>query len=359
VDGEIRYATTPGGARIAWAAYGQGPTVIACPSSAAVAQLARARGSAQPPFTELAIADSARLVVYDCAGTGHSGREVYDYTLDGLVAELQAVADASTPDGTFALLASWATGPAAIKYAVEHPERVGRLLLYQTWAAGHDWHALPGFADYRRSIEGATHEVVASFWARVGGDQRGREAHKRAAAFVDTVEPAVYLAFLDAQCDHDVADLLDEVRVPVWVASGTGSNMLSPDAITRRLAAAIPGAVFAGEVSYWDAEGFASLMRRALLEAPAELAASAAPARPPLHERRRSPALANLSDREREVLCLVAAGHRNAAIAGRLVLAPSTVARHVHNLLMKTGCANRVELAAYAHQAGLTADGAG
>ena len=60
-----------------------------------------------------------------------------------------------------------------------------------------------------------------------------------------------------------------------------------------------------------------------------------------------------LSPREIEVLRLLAAGSTNAEIAEVLVIAPGTVARHVSNMLAKTGLSNRVELATYAADHGL------
>ena len=50
-----------------------------------------------------------------------------------------------------------------------------------------------------------------------------------------------------------------------------------------------------------------------------------------------SPELASLSEREVEVLRLVAAGHSDDEIAGRLVLSPHTVHRHVANIRTKLG----------------------
>jgi DNA-binding CsgD family transcriptional regulator len=60
-----------------------------------------------------------------------------------------------------------------------------------------------------------------------------------------------------------------------------------------------------------------------------------------------------LSEREVEVLRLVAAGKSNAQIADALVIAPATAARHVHNILTKAALSNRAELAAYALRHGL------
>jgi DNA-binding CsgD family transcriptional regulator/tetratricopeptide (TPR) repeat protein len=56
----------------------------------------------------------------------------------------------------------------------------------------------------------------------------------------------------------------------------------------------------------------------------------------------------NLTPREAEVLRLLAIGRGNADIATALEITLSTVATHVHNILTKTGCANRTEAAAYA-----------
>src|SRR5271166_4046130 len=63
----------------------------------------------------------------------------------------------------------------------------------------------------------------------------------------------------------------------------------------------------------------------------------------------------NLTARELEVLRLVAIGRSNADIAIVLEISLNTVASHVHNILVKTGCANRTEAAAYALRRGLQA----
>jgi len=60
-----------------------------------------------------------------------------------------------------------------------------------------------------------------------------------------------------------------------------------------------------------------------------------------------------LTAREREVLALVGTGLGNLEIAERLHLGVTTVKTHVANLMMKTGCANRVRLAVFAVQRGL------
>ncbi len=60
-----------------------------------------------------------------------------------------------------------------------------------------------------------------------------------------------------------------------------------------------------------------------------------------------------LTDREKEVLELVAAGYDNRAIAKSLCLAPGTVKRHLHNILDKLHARSRGEAAAYALRHGI------
>ena len=60
-----------------------------------------------------------------------------------------------------------------------------------------------------------------------------------------------------------------------------------------------------------------------------------------------------LTDRELEVLRLLAAGRSNQRIARDLVVALDTVKKHVTHILGKLGAANRTEAAARARQLGL------
>ncbi len=63
-----------------------------------------------------------------------------------------------------------------------------------------------------------------------------------------------------------------------------------------------------------------------------------------------------LSDREREILDLIAQGHKNPEIAKRLFLSPKTVRNHVSNILHKLQVADRTEAIIRAREAGLGQD---
>jgi NarL family two-component system response regulator LiaR len=62
---------------------------------------------------------------------------------------------------------------------------------------------------------------------------------------------------------------------------------------------------------------------------------------------------ADLTERELEVLRLIAAGDANAAIAEKLVLSEKTVKGHVSNILSKLHMADRTQAAVFAWQRGL------
>jgi len=96
------------------------------------------------------------------------------------------------------------------------------------------------------------------------------------------------------------------------------------------------------------AEGGATIAPRMLPELLRRIGQS----REVLAGRPRSPATP-LSDRELQVLGLIAEGLTNQEIADRLVLSPTTIKTHVQNILQKLDVSDRTQAAVYAVRNGL------
>jgi DNA-binding NarL/FixJ family response regulator len=122
------------------------------------------------------------------------------------------------------------------------------------------------------------------------------------------------------------ADLLNAVRV---VAAGDA--LLAPS-VTRRLI---------GE--------FARTPRTAATPR----AASQDPARPGAPGTTGDKLLSGLTERELEVLKMVASGRSNAEIAAQLTISPATAKTHVAHLLTKLDARDRIQLVIMAYQSGL------
>ncbi len=93
--------------------------------------------------------------------------------------------------------------------------------------------------------------------------------------------------------------------------------------------------VHAGEI-WLDSHTTAAVMRQ--FSSPAEPLTSG------MRDRERSP----LSQREREIVSLVAQGFKNKEMAEKMFISEQTVKNHLHNIFDKLGVSDRLELALYA-----------
>jgi DNA-binding NarL/FixJ family response regulator len=99
--------------------------------------------------------------------------------------------------------------------------------------------------------------------------------------------------------------------------------------------------VHAGEI-WLDSHTTAAVMRQ--FASPTEPSLSAG-----MRSRDRSP----LSQREREIVALVAQGYKNKEMAEKMFISEQTVKNHLHNIFDKLGVSDRLELALYAIHKGL------
>ena len=117
--------------------------------------------------------------------------------------------------------------------------------------------------------------------------------------------------------------------------------------------------VLAGLRDVLGAEGFASAYAAGRALSRDEATAEARAIRANVTETpvavlpRRSAAPHGLTEREIEILRVLAAGLSNREIAERLFISPATAARHVANVFAKLGVDSRAKATAFAHRHGL------
>src|SRR5829696_4532493 len=102
-----------------------------------------------------------------------------------------------------------------------------------------------------------------------------------------------------------------------------------------------------------------SLLRHLLAEASTQSEPAAAPPATPVEsfeEHQRARLLDALTERELEVLGLVARGHTNQQIAQSLLVSVSTVKKHIHHIISKLEVSDRTQAAIKAIELGVLAD---
>jgi len=332
------------GRRIAYATVGEGPLLV-MPSWWVSHLVEDWRDDGFREFVE-ALAHRYRVVRYDRLGTGLSDRErpAETLTLEYEVALLQAVVDELSP-GSLSLFGMSCGACASAVYAVRHPEIVDRVVLYGSYANGRALgraDALAAMVELVRSAWGLGSQMLVDvFTPNVPpAKRRAMAAYQRAAATPETAAELLRLVF-----QYDVRDALAAMSVPTLVVHRDRDRAI-PVRAGREVAGLVAGADFValpgdahlpwhGDVA--DSVGAVA----AFLGVPQP--SRAAPAED----------VVQLSEREREVLRLVAEGLSDADIAERLVLSPHTVHRHVANIRRKLGLPSRSAAAAAAARAGL------
>jgi class 3 adenylate cyclase/pimeloyl-ACP methyl ester carboxylesterase len=233
----IRFSRTHDGFDIAYWAMGEGPALVAMPSLP-WSHIEREWSIPAVRSWYEAVGWGRRLVRYDGRGFGLSTRDVPEVSLESDVSDLTAVVDALSLD-PFDLYAGLHSGPAAIVYATRHPDRVGRLVLFCSYA--------DGAAHRTNPLIQATRPIILQDWEFysqvVARLLLGWTEPEAAQAFSELVfqctSPEFATRALAATSEFDVTGLLKDVAAPTLVLHRPEQRTSSMDN-ARALATGIP-----------------------------------------------------------------------------------------------------------------------
>jgi len=341
----IRYATADDGARIAFATLGEGAPLLVLPPFPFSHLEAGWRLVGHARWFER-LASGAQVALYDARGTGLSDRNRAEFSLEAMTIDLEAVR-ARLEWERFAVCGLFNSTPVAVAYAARHPERVSDLVLWGAFALGVDV--------YPMAIPANAGEMVGIYWPMLvetaartwTASAPTEEVAKVVRYFHASVEPPAALAAFSAARDYDVSVLLPEVRARTLLLHRGSAASQRPE-IAQAMTARIPNAELA------ILEGDAASPFSGDVDAAADAVAgflgiqSSAPTRSDGGPREA------LTQRETEVLRLLARGHANKQIALDLGVSVHTVERHLTNLYAKLGRQSRTEAVAYALTHGYT-----
>ena len=247
---KIQFCTADDDVRIAYATIGDGSPIVKAANWLSHLEYDWDSPIWSPLFRELAV--DHYFVRYDERGNGLSDWDVNDISFESFVTDLETVVKACKVD-QFTLLGISQGAAVSIEYAVRHPERVNRLILFGGYAAG--WRI--GASDALIKEREAVMTLTETGWGQDNPAYRQifsstfmPSANPSELAWFNefqrlTTSPQNAARFLSVFGDIDVRNQLAKVTVPTLVIHSLGDQRI-PATVGRDIAASIPNAQFVG-----------------------------------------------------------------------------------------------------------------
>ena len=298
------------------------------------------------------------FVAHDLRGCGLSDRTVADTSLSAWVGDIEAVIAATTLD-RFVLVGLSQGAAIAVEYASRHPDRVAGLILCGGYTQGlhkrasseadlEIGEALAKMMEFGWATDNPVFRQI--FSARFFPDGTAEQIGWMNAQMKACTTPVMSARILRACYDIDVAASAAMLACPALVLHSK-QDAVVPFESGRVMAGLIPGARFVPLESRSHLpmanEPAWQVLRSEVQSFLAAINARAA---------KDGPVVTGLTERERQVLELVARGRNNERIAVELGLANKTVRNHLTHLLDKLGVATRSEAIVLARNAGFGCD---
>ena len=214
MEPRIQYVQTTDGVSIAYWVLGEGPPLVHLTLVLGHIQMEWQLPECRRWYERLA--ESRKLIRFDFRGGGLSDRNVGDFSLEGLLLDLEAVADRLGLE-TFALFGPAHFGPVAIAYAARHPERVSHLLLWSTYREASDWSSWPQVQGIRALMNMDWNLYTEALAHMLLGWSEGEPARRFAALVRESITQEDLQRVLPAISDWDTRPLLPHVKAPTLV----------------------------------------------------------------------------------------------------------------------------------------------
>ncbi len=305
------------------------------------------------------LSQCARVILFDKRGVGLSDRVGSVPTPEETMEDISVILDAVGCE-TATLMSVSEGGPVVVLFAATYPNRTEQLILYGTmpkWIRSYDYPWALSRSQYDRWLASMIDNWGGPVALRHFAPSRCEDEDFLAwwaKVLRHAATPGSVKGVMEALRDIDVREVLAHVHVPTLVLHRKGDTAV-PVAGGRFLAENLPNSRFvelSGQDHWWwvgDSDAILDEIDCFMAKSGADIEVT------PLVKAHETPQtmVESLTDREMDVLRLIAAGYTNQQVADELVLTLGTVKTYTSHIYAKLNVENRTQAVFAARKMGL------